>query len=77
VVFSNLLYQPKALRMKITDPEQARVFFDTNITTILSPFLARDCTVARAAEQLKIAPSRMSYWVKKTLRAGLACACWS
>jgi DNA-binding MarR family transcriptional regulator len=51
--------------MKITDPDQARAFFDTNITTLLSPFLARDCTVTRAAEQLKMTPSRMSYWVKK------------
>jgi esterase/lipase superfamily enzyme len=56
--------------MKITDPDQARAFFDTNITTLLSPFLARDCTVARAAEQLKMTPSRMSYWVNKLCAQG-------
>jgi hypothetical protein len=56
--------------MKITDPVQARAFFDANTTTLLSPFLARDCTVARAAEQLKMTPSRMSYWVKKLCAQG-------
>jgi hypothetical protein len=58
-------------RVEIKDPEQARLLSDPENFRYFEPFLARDCTVSRAAKELNIKVDTMLYRVKTFLNAKL------
>jgi hypothetical protein len=55
----------------IEDRASTRFFSHFGALRYLRPFLARECGVADAAEQLSVSRQRMNYWVNKLLRARL------
>jgi hypothetical protein len=60
-----------AARVEINDPEQAKLLTDPESFRYFAPFLARDCTVSQAAEELGCHLDTMLYRVNLFLKAGL------
>jgi hypothetical protein len=52
-------------------PLAARALCDYRARHYLSPFLARENTLAGACEVLRVTPQRMSYWIAKLLKLRL------
>lgn len=55
----------------VTDPEQAKLLTNPISKVFFKPFLARECTVSRAAEEVGCKVNTMLYRVKTFVRAGL------
>ena len=55
----------------VTDPKQAELLTDAVSKAFFKPFLARECSVSRAAEEVGCNLNTMLYRVKTFLKAGL------
>ena len=55
----------------VTDPGQAKLLTDATSKVFFKPFLARECTVSRAAEEVGCNVNTMLYRVKTFVRVGL------
>lgn len=55
----------------VTDSEQAKLLTDATSKVFFKPFLARECTVSRAAEEVGCNVNTMLYRVKTFVRVGL------
>jgi hypothetical protein len=60
-----------ANRIEISDPEQAKLLTNPESFRYFEPFMARDCTVSRAAKELKCKVDTMLYRVKIFVKARL------
>ncbi len=58
-------------QFEVTDSTLAAVLIDSAKARYIYPFVARDCSVSVAAQELKVSKSHMSYWVKKYFNLGL------
>ena len=56
--------------LRLTDPETACLIVDDGAKRFLRPFISRECT-AKAADELGVSLSLMSYWLKRFRDAGL------
>jgi hypothetical protein len=54
--------------MLITDPLTVERLCEVKLLHHLAPFVARECTLPKAASELGITPQRMSYWINKFVR---------
>jgi hypothetical protein len=57
--------------MVVQDQTAAALLCQDFALHFLAPFVARDCTTAQAAGELKVSAQRMSYWTGKLLQCGL------
>ncbi len=64
-------YGREKARVEIRDPEQAKLLSNPESFRYFEPFLARDCTVSRAAKELNIEIDTMLYRVKTFLKVRL------
>jgi hypothetical protein len=60
-----------ASSLRIENPEAARVLADPNSLRFLAPFIGRDATASRAAEEVRVSLHRMLYWVRRLSALGL------
>ena len=57
--------------MTVTTAEAAALLADVSLQRLLEPFMARECTVAKAAKELGVATNSLLYRVKRFQGAGL------
>jgi hypothetical protein len=54
--------------MLITDPFTIERLCEVKLLHHLAPFIARECTLPKAASELGLTAQRMSYWINKFVR---------
>ena len=62
---------PLNVTMTVTTAEAAALLADVSLQRYLEPFLARECTVAGAAKELRVTTNSLLYRVKRFQAAGL------
>lgn len=67
----NLDRTPNGIFWTVTDPKQAELLTDATSKAFFKPFLARECSVSRAAEEIGCNVNTMLYRVKAFISAGL------
>ncbi len=62
---------PFLTSFEITNPEVALFLADTSKSRHIRPFFARECTLSKAAKELRLPLGTMRYWVDKMEELGL------